>query len=531
MRLRHHNYRWLRTVLLCLACTGCVGCDSKAQEQDSDVATAKLRVLSESLGIADMGTLRGLIARGADVNVQNKYGATTLMMAAEKGYTDIVRALIEAKADVTAARDADGVTPILIASQEGHAEIVNLLIEYGVNRTDRYRLPFTGITLNVSMEVPSGILGHYVSGKSPEVIAFDTPVKPTGNVRSLLIDDISVPLASHDLVAGMIETREFGQIELLLMGVNAEINQSIRLMASYETIGELIRWLNKRPYAPSTRLAADTKKCSKAATFEGLYTISTVTRSRPFSLVLEYMMRQKDPNFSARELKGEQKQAFLEYSRGKVTASTFDLTKEELQAAYRGMICDVMHGLRDVHCFTDEEVDLILPIVTADAFDVGDATEANILDFVNQSIAMLSKSSVDSKRQDYIRDSLLSALNQINANCRRLESVIETSLNRELSGVGPKPSSLTIIAEDCVSPESGFWAKWTHPLPEGDGVVMEGNRFLRKTGVWAGLRVADSVPIVFNGEDQVFAVESLTIDGVIRGEPAADANDGSSGSQ
>lgn len=48
----------------------------------------------------DITEIKKLIAAGADVNVINKYGATPLIIASLKGYTEVVELLLEAKADV-----------------------------------------------------------------------------------------------------------------------------------------------------------------------------------------------------------------------------------------------------------------------------------------------------------------------------------------------------------------------------------------------------------------------------------------------
>ena len=54
------------------------------------------------------------------------------MAASEMGHIDIVNLLIEAGADVNAAReDYEGSTALKYASREGHTEIVNLLREAG----------------------------------------------------------------------------------------------------------------------------------------------------------------------------------------------------------------------------------------------------------------------------------------------------------------------------------------------------------------------------------------------------------------
>ncbi len=75
-----------------------------------------------------------LLERGAEVEVGHKdHGATPLFMAADRGRTEVVRLLLEAKADVHAAADASGTvdTPLSRAKRFGHAEIIELLLEAG----------------------------------------------------------------------------------------------------------------------------------------------------------------------------------------------------------------------------------------------------------------------------------------------------------------------------------------------------------------------------------------------------------------
>ena len=58
---------------------------------------------------------------------RNGYGETPLTVAAQKGYLDIVKELIAAKADVNKAQD-NGLTPLIFATLNGHLEIVKALI-------------------------------------------------------------------------------------------------------------------------------------------------------------------------------------------------------------------------------------------------------------------------------------------------------------------------------------------------------------------------------------------------------------------
>ena len=57
------------------------------------------------------------------------YGETPLFMAADKGFGDVVKQLIAAKADVNKAKTDDGTTPLIIAAMEGHANAVKQLLD------------------------------------------------------------------------------------------------------------------------------------------------------------------------------------------------------------------------------------------------------------------------------------------------------------------------------------------------------------------------------------------------------------------
>jgi len=78
---------------------------------------------------------------GVDVNCNNsetleeepKKGITPLQWAARIGHTEIVKALLDNKADVNVSRTTDGVTPLYIAAHRGHTELVKMLLAKLVN--------------------------------------------------------------------------------------------------------------------------------------------------------------------------------------------------------------------------------------------------------------------------------------------------------------------------------------------------------------------------------------------------------------
>ena len=123
----------------------------------------------------DLGTVKSLLAAGADAKAANRYGVTPLSLACINGNAAIVRALLEADADpnttlrggetvlMTAARtgrveplrdllsrgaqvnaaERKGQTALMWAAAEGHAEAVQVLIEAGADIHKRLDSGFT----------------------------------------------------------------------------------------------------------------------------------------------------------------------------------------------------------------------------------------------------------------------------------------------------------------------------------------------------------------------------------------------------
>jgi len=83
----------------------------------------------------DINIIRALINAGAKVNVKNIIGQTPLHLATHSHtteYTDAVDALIKAGANVDAV-DNEGVTPLLQATVRGHIHIVKALLDAEAN--------------------------------------------------------------------------------------------------------------------------------------------------------------------------------------------------------------------------------------------------------------------------------------------------------------------------------------------------------------------------------------------------------------
>lgn len=238
-----------------------------AQEQRNS-ATEKLAVLSENMTADDIEEVRSLIEAGGDVNVKNKYGVSPLFMAAHNGNAEIVKLLLNSKADVNTTRESDGITALLVASfignvdivkilltekadvnvtrqtddvsaiwiaaQEGHSEIVKLLIsaKANVNATDTYGMtPLYIASQNGYVEVVKSLIAASANVNTPETRGM-TPLFIASRkgfvevVKLLLSAKANVNAAPPDGTTPLYEASQEGKLEIvkLLLGAKADVD-------------------------------------------------------------------------------------------------------------------------------------------------------------------------------------------------------------------------------------------------------------------------------------------------------------------
>ena len=90
--------------------------------------------LEVAVGRGNEEMTRVLSRRGADPNVKNSHGVTPLRLASYEGRIGLVRALLEAGAELDTADRQFGYTPIAAAAWKGHAEVVAILAEAGADQ-------------------------------------------------------------------------------------------------------------------------------------------------------------------------------------------------------------------------------------------------------------------------------------------------------------------------------------------------------------------------------------------------------------
>jgi outer membrane protein assembly factor BamB len=77
----------------------------------------------------DVASVKALLAKGADVNATNAYGATALSYAADKGHLEVVKLLLQHKAKVNVKDSFYNFTPLTWAGYRGHAAVVQALLQ------------------------------------------------------------------------------------------------------------------------------------------------------------------------------------------------------------------------------------------------------------------------------------------------------------------------------------------------------------------------------------------------------------------
>ena len=155
------NLRSLRSVALLGALSALAACDKKKDDQkDASISQDMVRAIVQdkpgdvkalldkgealdakqngqtALHIAAMNgkvdILTILIARGANVNIQDDQGITPLMLAAKAGKLDAVQALVAQGAKIET-QDKLGENALHIAAASGKKDVVEALVDRGAN--------------------------------------------------------------------------------------------------------------------------------------------------------------------------------------------------------------------------------------------------------------------------------------------------------------------------------------------------------------------------------------------------------------
>ena len=80
----------------------------------------------------DVATVRALLRAGAEVNARDRHGQTALMLAAHRGYREMVEVLVEGGADLNVTAKFN-LSALMLAIIAGHAEVARVLARAGAD--------------------------------------------------------------------------------------------------------------------------------------------------------------------------------------------------------------------------------------------------------------------------------------------------------------------------------------------------------------------------------------------------------------
>ena len=98
----------------------------------ADVSDKNARLIQAAKD-GNLSAVQAALSDGAEINARDKSGVPALMWAANNGHTQVVKLLLERRADVNVKKIDTGVTALMMASHEGHTEVVKLLLDKGAD--------------------------------------------------------------------------------------------------------------------------------------------------------------------------------------------------------------------------------------------------------------------------------------------------------------------------------------------------------------------------------------------------------------
>jgi ankyrin repeat protein len=114
----------------------------------------------------DVSLVQTLISQGATVEARDMYGETALMRAANRGYTEVVKALIAGGADVNAKSAQSGSTALMAPAANGRAAAVEALLAAGADVNARRKGGWTALLVTAGAAISPP--GNKMEGNDPE---------------------------------------------------------------------------------------------------------------------------------------------------------------------------------------------------------------------------------------------------------------------------------------------------------------------------------------------------------------------------
>ena len=206
-------------------------CGSSDNPDDSRPPSARELIGAATRG--DLGSVRRLLAAGANVDARNESGRTAVTAAADNEHAAVVRALVDAGADVDL-QDRDRNNPLLLCGENGNVGVLREVLRgrpnlratnrYGgtalIPASDRGHVEMVRALLRT--EIPIDHVNRLGWTALLEAVVLGDGGRDHGKIVRLLVDagaDASIPdrdgvtalqharTRSYDEIARIIETR------------------------------------------------------------------------------------------------------------------------------------------------------------------------------------------------------------------------------------------------------------------------------------------------------------------------------------
>jgi ankyrin repeat protein len=223
----------------------------------------------------DQKALGLFLAAGFDINKSNTAGYTGLMVAAERGRADIVKLLLDHKADPNVA-GRDGSTALMLAAESNQPEILKLLINRGADPNRQDNNGWTAVLKAAYQGNPKCIevLASQSKLEVDRALLVATLMEKKDAVKALLDNGAEVDFRASDGRTSLILAAGKGNKDLvevlLLAGADASLTdqggqtaQSVAAAKGYNDIADLLR---HAPAPSATAVASATPNASPQGT-------------------------------------------------------------------------------------------------------------------------------------------------------------------------------------------------------------------------------------------------------------------------
>jgi uncharacterized protein len=273
------SWRLFQNLLVLLLLLPLFGCSKSKDDLTKELSALNFQFNGDdfvrSAAEGDQKAFGLFLAAGFDVNTPNTAGYTALMVASERGRPDIIKLLLDHKADPNAA-GRDGTTALMLAAENNQPEIVKLLIGRGADPSRQDNNGWTAV-LKAAYQGNAKcieILASHSKLELDRALLVATLMERKDAVKVLLDNGAEVDFRASDGRTPLILAAGKGNkeiVELLLKaGADAsltdQVGQTAQAVAAEKGFSDIAELLRHAPAPSGTRVAVASPSANPEAT-------------------------------------------------------------------------------------------------------------------------------------------------------------------------------------------------------------------------------------------------------------------------